>query len=248
MVWGMALPKSFGEFWPDGFFEMDRKSRQDGWYQRLTDYYKAQTPDEQKRLFDYKGDPGNAAHSYGTFPSYKLTSEPGTGGDGNSPPYGKLEPYEPPHSFDAVKAYKSLGAIIKLNDRILAVNGQFKAIVEQLEPHVHAFYPITIGMPRGQTYPDAYYTLRVGQYFDAFSPADSAPDSARERQSGFWVPAAKKQDLEGLAMRTSVFGDAHLWRDRRFKEDLTCFSDALQAEIAKAGLTLPRQFGQMKDV
>lgn len=31
MVWGMNLPSSFGEFWPDGDFEDESKTRSDGY-------------------------------------------------------------------------------------------------------------------------------------------------------------------------------------------------------------------------
>ena len=51
-----------------------------------------------------------------------------------------------------------------------------------------------------------------------------------------------KKALSGLAIDISVCNGAHLWRDRTFGEDLTCFSDELVAEIKNAGLRMPKMY------
>jgi hypothetical protein len=258
MVWGMALPNNYGEFWPGGGggFEYDRKTQDDGWFDRLRAYYKEQTPEEQKRLFDFKGDPGHAAHFYGTFPAYKFNSEPGSvDRNGFEPPYGPIEPHEIPRSYDSTRTYKTLGALIKLSCKILAVDVQLKSILEKLEPGMHGFYPLEIGMPKGQIYPEQYYILRISQYFDAFSREDSWERSAKnyERLEGEELITHRlhlndsKKGITGLAFRKIVFGNAHLWRERIFDENLICLSDALVAEIERAGLRIPKHY-KMKEV
>jgi hypothetical protein len=253
MVWGMSLPGNFGEFWPDGDFEYDTKTREGGWFKRLTAYYREQTPEEQKRLFEYKGDPVNTAHFYGTFPAYKFTTEPGSfNNNGLEPAYGPVEPHEVPRSWDTKRTHKTLGALIDTSSKILAVNAQLKAIIERLEPGVHEFYAFPIRMPKGQTYPGDYYILRVGQYFDAFSREDSWEGSVRELAAVGSTPSIlfhneTKRAMSSLAFRKSVFGSAHLWRDRQFHEELTCFSDTLIAEIERAGLRIPKHY-KMKEV
>jgi hypothetical protein len=252
MVWGMSLPGNFGEFWPDGDFEYDTKTRETGWFRRLTAYYEEQTPEEQKRLFDFKGDPSDAARRYGTFPAYKFNAEPGSVAKNTPhPAYGPVESHEIPRSWDTFKSHKMLGALIKTSSKILAVNAQLKDIIERLEPGVHGFYPFPIRMPKGQVYPDQYYILRIGQYFDAFSREDSWEGSVEDSANvpGLLHLNCSKKAITGLAFRKNVFRVAHLWRDRQlgFGEELTCFSDELIAEIEQAGLRIPKHY-KMKEV
>jgi hypothetical protein len=256
MVWGMSMPNNYGEFWPSGDYEKDPKTREGCWYDRLTAYYRKQTPEEQKRLFDYKGDPVNTAHFYGTFPAYKLKTEPGSFNNNRlEPAYGPLEQHEVPRSWDTRRTHKILGALVKLSSKILMVNAQLKDIIERLEPGVHEFHSCPIRMPKGQVYPGDYYIFRVGQYFDAFSREDSWEGSVEDFAGTKDYPPIThrlhlnetKKGVTGLAFKKSVFGSAHLWRDRIFAENLTCFSDTLIAEIEQAGLRIPKHY-KMKEV
>ena len=247
MVWGMNLPSGFGEFFPMGNFEAHIDFEADDWYHRLNAYHKEQTPEEQKRLFDYgKGD----GASYAGHVSEKFISERGTVlGLGNTS-FGPIEPHEPPRSFVTEKGYKSLGSLIMLNDRILAVDEALKAIIERLEPGVHEFFPIEIRMPSNKVYPGRYYTLFVGQYFDSFSPGDSLEESFRDYGPDYpnhYTHEKSKKGVTGLALAKAAFGSAHLWRERAFREWLVCFSDELQAEIADAGLRIPKHYS-MKEI
>lgn len=249
MVWGMTTNFGFGEFWPDGDFEYDKKMDECGWYARLRAYYAQQTPEEQKRLFDFKGDPGNRSHFYGTFPHYKFNNEPGALEKGA--PLGPLEPHEIPHSWDTFKSHKALGSLIMLSGKTLAVDEALKSVIERLEPGVHEFFEIPIWMPRGKPYPARYYILRIGQYFDAISFDDSWEGSFwySEANPGTIFLEESAKAVKGLAFRKSAFGGAHLWRERyrTFQENLTIFSDELIAEINQAGLRIPKHY-KMKAV
>jgi hypothetical protein len=263
MVWGMNLPNGYGEFWPEGDFEYDPKTRRDGWFERLRTYYYQQTPEERKRLFDYQEEgsvnyleEGHGANFYNTFPVAKFKQEPGTLKWGV--PCGPIEPHEAPRSWDTRKTYKSIASLIMLSSMILAVDEALKSIIERLEPGVHEFHPLEIRMPKGVVYPECYYTLRICQYFDAFSINDSAetvtrevsalydPDTGELIMPAYIAPQnpVKSQDI---AVHKAVFGSAHLWRDRFFKEKLVCFSDELMAEIEKAGLRIPKH-NKMREV
>lgn len=240
MVWGMNLPSGFGEFWPDGEFEgEDANSTESGWRIRLKSYFKAQTPEEQKRLFDYPGDDVGAAHFYPGYVSGKLIHEVGTKFSPDRPLSTPIEPHEPPQFFQTIKTYPSLGSLIMLNDRIVAVDASLKDIIDLLEPGVHQFFPIEIRMPKGAVVPKQYYTLAIGQYFDSFSPEQSKPSSWYKDGDYQFKHVDRKSDMAGLAFSSSVFGKAHLWRERRRREGLTCFSDELKAEIDRAELKVP---------
>ncbi|MEL7189771.1 MAG: DUF1629 domain-containing protein [Pseudomonadota bacterium] len=248
MVWGMILPRGFGDYWPDGDFEKDPKTGDNGWFRRLTNYYAEQTEEEQKRLFEYAVDPSLSAGKYGTYPVGKFKKEPDRTRDGSGKlPYGDVEPHEVPKSFDTDKSYKSLASLISLNSRLLAVDERLKTIIERLEPGMHEFFPFALMMPKGKPYPKQYYILRIRQYFDAFSKESTNVGSVQVIPAYDDVPelievVATKKALSGLAMRKEVFANAHLWRDRTFEEELTCFSDELIAEIQSEGLKLPKHY------
>lgn len=243
MVWGMALARNFGEFWPDGDFEGELKDGRCGWSDRLRLHYLAQTVEEQMRLFDY-GDQ-HVGYGAGTYPFYvwdKFIREPGTKDTREFPPCTPIEPHEAPQFFKTVKSYSTLGSLINLSGRVVAMDGALKAIVERLEPGVHQFFPIEIRMPRGAAFPKSYFTVQVGQYLDSFSPENSKPESWSNDGDYYCMFRHNKDGVTGLAFSQAAFGNAHLWRERRFSEWLTCFSDELQAEIAKAGLRMPKHY------
>jgi hypothetical protein len=230
MVWGMRLPDNFGEFWPSGVFEYDAEKKESGWWDRLQDYYLAQTPEEQLRLFDH-GD----AHRALNYPYYVTgkfiygigVKEPGP----DKPIFNAAESHEAPLTFDTEKTVSTLGSLVMLNSRILAVDEELKTIIERLEPGVHQFFLIEMRMPKGKVFPKKYYTLTIGQHFDAYSPEKSDES---------------KKHMTGRAFFKDIFSKAHLWRDRRFPL-VNCFSDELMAEISKAGLRLPKYY-KMKEV
>lgn len=96
---------------------------------------------------------------------------------------------------------------------------------------MHQFFPIEIKMPKGKIFPKAYFTLVIGQYFDSY-----APDKSDE----------SKKNLAGRAFSKAAFGNAHLWRDRRFPL-LNCLSDELKSALDDAGLRLPKHY-RMKEI
>ncbi len=265
MVWGMSLPSGFGDFWPLGAFELDPKTGEDGWSQRLAQYYLAQSPEEQRRLLDY-GDNKivYGAAGYGSYVWDKFIHEPGADkhkadlyhfGSPEHPcskVYTPVEPHEAPQFYQTEKSPKSLGAMIQLNGRILAVDEALKAIIERFEPGVHQFFPIEIKMPKGKVYPEQYYTLVIGQFIDSFSPENSDPYSwhdYKEKYPDFYYYYYRKEKagITGLALSKTLFGRANLWRERRFNGILICLSDELQAEAAKAGQRLPQHY-KMREI
>jgi len=245
MVWGMSERSSFGEFWPSGKFEGDRGRPGGGWWERLIAYYKDQMPEEQRAVFDdaSRNGPGNYAY----FVFEKFIRELGTATNPEKPPISPIEPHEPPRWFETRKPYSALGSLIELNNRMLAVDEPLKEIIERFEPAVHQFFPIEIRMPRGKTFPRGFYTLVIGRYLDSFSPQDSREGSWRADGQTHYFYEQTKRGITGLAFKKSIFNGAHLWRERRFSNFLTCFSDELQAAIAESGLRTPPMY-KMKEI
>ena len=235
MVWGMTLPESFGEFWPSGAFENDH------WHERLMVHFNERASDEQKALFD--DGLGNAAHRYASYAKRKFIEE--TSGEGMLP-FTPVESHEPPRSFDTAKGHKTLGSLIMLNSKMLAVDTALKDIVEQMERGSHEFFPIEIRMPRGKVYPANYYLL-VMRYLDAFSSEDTKAGSVEKHPLGYYSLDKTKAGMSGIAIRKAAFGNANLWRERRFTKNLICFSDKLRVEIEKTGLRIPKHY-KLKEV
>lgn len=241
MAWGMGMPTGFGAYWPSGGFE--------GWSQSLIAYYQAQPPEVQRELFDAYSDPLECAVSYPHYVSVKLIHEIGSRYRPHRPVDVPLKPvldHEPPKVFVTEAKCNELASLISLNDRIVAVDEALKALIEGLDPGIHRFFPIDIVMPKGVKFSRQFYVLGVGRYFDSF--ADSASDSKayEELPNSGGLLSINRQSLSnsirGLALTSQVHEGAHLWRERRFQEWLTCFSDELHAAIEGAELLVPKMY------
>lgn len=245
MVWGMSIPSTFGDYWPEGDFESIDPPGKGGWRNRLDRYYQSQSPEVQKTLYDYAQ--GGDIASYPTYVTSKFTQELGV-----RPihfpelaPLNSIKDHEPPQSYITAKSYKSLASVISLSG-LLAVDERMKSIIERLEPGIHHFFPIEIRTLRGNLYPEQYHILVIGHYIDALSPEKSKEGSYRERVRNLYSYDDSKMGITGLALSKAVFGKAHLWGEQRAIYPLICLSDQLEAEAVSAGLRLPKHYRMME--
>lgn len=223
MVWVMALPSGFGDFGPEGHFV--------GWEEARTHFAN-----------EVDGD----SYGYGVW--QKFIEEQGKQFSPRHPPIAAIESHEAPKWYELERRYSSLGSTIRLQNGILAVDEALKEIIERMEPHRHQFFPIQITMPRNVAYPKRYFILVIGQYLESFSPVQSVEGSWEpDGSTHYFYNSPRKKDLSGLALSKTIFGTAHLWRERLMSLPLICFSEVLLAEIVKAGLRLPQHF-QAKEV
>jgi hypothetical protein len=234
MVWGMALPGSFGAFFPNGDYV--------GWWDELKKYFTNEMPAEQKALFIQNGRfyPSYAMSKFAHDPAKQMA---------DYPPFTPIEPHEAPKQFVLQKKYTGLGSLINTEARILAVDELLKDIIERFEPGVHRFFPIEISVPYREnyqtyfeTYPRRFFILAIGQYIDSFSPEQSDSDSWKQPGQILIRYKEDERSMSGLALSKQVFGGAHLWRERRMESPLICISDTLMTEIKKAGLRLPKHY------
>jgi hypothetical protein len=239
MVWGVIEPGSFGDFFTHGEFP--------GWEEDLRKYYDEKMPAKQKQEYLDAGDAklfGSGA--YRSVVYNKFIYEVGMKIVG-FPPTTAIEEHELPKTLKTFKPYTNLGSLISTCG-FWAADDAFKNIVERLEPNLHQFYPIQIIMPKGKIYPKPYYMLVMGQYFDSFSAEKSDEGSFEEPHNGYSsVQHRTKKYVIGLAFLKDVFGTAHMWRERHFRTPEILISDAMHAEIIKAGLRIPKHF-KMKEV
>lgn len=248
VVWGMADPPLGGVYGPYGDEEGTVDNFGNGWRHRLKSYYADQTPERQKQLFLHPSSPGLSAHSYPGYVVDKFVGEIGTK-ISNSPDSVALTPileHEPPRFFATEKGFDALASIIGLCNRICAVDEAMKPIIERLEPGIHQFFPLEIRMPRGKVYPVPYFTLAVGNHLDSLVPDKCKEGVLRPDGPDHYLADGSKKGISGRAFAKAKFGDAHLWRERHFGALLTCFSDALQAEIERAGLLIPKHYKMLE--
>ena len=239
MVWGMALPSSFGQFFPNGEYV--------GWSDELKQYFKNEMPAEQKALFKQDG------WFYPSYAMSKFVHDPNEQMS-DYPPFTPIDPHEAPKKFVLQKTYTSLGSLINTENRILAVDKLLKDIIEHFEPGAHRFFPLEISVPfraNYQTYFEKYtkdfFISVIGQHIDSFSPDESDPVSWKEMWPGHYQYNEDKKSISGLALLKQAFGSAHLWRERRMAFPLICFSDTLMSEINKAGLPVPKHY-RLKEI
>jgi hypothetical protein len=166
-----------------------------------------------------------------------LVSEPGSK-RADMPAFGPIAAHEAPKRYKTVKNYAS---------GILAVDGPLKDIIERFEPGVHHFFPIEIVGRKDVVYPKKFFVMAIGQYLDSFSPEQSNPASWENSVEGYYRFDDGKKSMSGLALSRQVFGNAHLWRERRMLRELICFSDQLMANITGWGLRLPKNC-KLKDI
>ncbi|MFK0205614.1 imm11 family protein [Agrobacterium sp. NPDC090283] len=215
MVWGLVESSSFGDYFPDGDYV--------GWEEAIKRYFDEEMTTEQRAAFDHWD------VSYRSEVARKFNED-----------MGPLEPHERPNEYRLIKTYQSLGALIELNNRLLAVSEPLKDIIEALEPGVHQFWPIRITMPKGKEYPTPYYGLRIGRFLDSFLPEQSEDYRSPPDIKTYYANSYTKKGYACLCVAESVAAGCHLWRERWLRQPKILFSDDLMADVERRALRFPK--------
>ncbi|WP_284162950.1 DUF1629 domain-containing protein [Frigidibacter sp. SD6-1] len=226
MAWAVMRPSGMGDYQPFGSFV--------GWREARERYFWTEMSDAEKIAQGMKVDEYSGLAFTRKFDEDK----------------GLLAPQELPREFRTDKTERNLASWI-LPAGILAVDGAMKEIIERLEPGVHQFWPMTVSMPKDQVYPRDFHGLVIHRHLNAFLPEASDREcwSGGEIYPGVILYRIResKAGCAGIALSKAVTGGAHLWRDQQITGGQIFMSDALQAEIAKAGLRMPKQY-KVKEV
>lgn len=121
MAWAMKLNNGFGDYFPDGDFAEWKAQLRQFWYNGLSD--------QRRQIIS------DSMRSYSGWVSAAFEREIGVrwGGMQIVAPLDE----ELPKLFRTVKTYRNLASMISLNDRLIAVDEDLRAIIEDLEPGVH---------------------------------------------------------------------------------------------------------------
>ncbi|WP_284162952.1 DUF1629 domain-containing protein [Frigidibacter sp. SD6-1] len=220
MAWAVMRPSGMGDYHPYGELV--------GWDEALKHYYKNEMPEADKIAM------GIEKHFSSLDFVLKFSRD-----------LGPIAPQELPREFRTDKTERNLASWLLLG--ILAIDEAMKEIIERVEPGVHLFWPIKVSMPKDQVYPKNYYGLVIRRHLPAFLPEASTPEAWRSFQPTpgnilYSVIRESKAGYAGIALSKAVIGGAHLWRESRFSGRGIFMSDLLQAEIAKAGLRMPKHY------
>lgn len=215
----------------------------------LHDYYNAHPEIVEK--YD------NNVHAYIHQTSLKFSEEPGTQYVRESDPFGPIEDHEWPVEFQTNLSNEKFGKLKSLLDMrgggsMLVVDQALKDIIEGLEPDVHQFRPVRLTTAFDEEFPERYYTLLIGQFLDSFSPEDSDSEMFTEKfdpinNRKLYFTMGGKETCAVLAMSRSVFGGAHLWREKCLNDPSFLLSKELRDAIRAAGLKVPPMY-RMKEV
>lgn len=161
---------------------------------------------------------------------------------------GRLSSFEQPEVIKFFKTPKNLASLIKLTDGLLAVDEQFKSIIEDLEPDVHQFWPLDFQLPRGKGIGRPYYAMVIHYHLDAFVPEESDEDAWRSG-NGFYHAriGTDKQTVNGLAILSSAVAGHHLWRDTKLSCPEVFMSDALKERVDASNLRIFKHY-KVRDV
>lgn len=156
-----------------------------------------------------------------------------------------------PQDFVLAKPYRKLGDMILLGLGV-AVTDRLRSLIEVLEPGRHQFKAVKITLPSGESYPTAYFTLRVLSQLDAFDKEKSDPACWKKSIRILKIVSPKEDHAHGIALRRSVIADHHIWRGFVSPETgISGFnfyvSDTLKTAIDAAGLKM-MPFHQLKEV
>lgn len=215
VVWGLVDPSSIGDFFPNGDYV--------GWEERIKQYFDVEMTAEQRAEFDnwdvnYRSEVARRFIEHGA----------------------ALAPHERPMEYRLGETHRELGSLIKLTDRLLAADEALKDVIETLEPDVHQFWPIRIGLRTGKEHPVRYYGMVIRRFLDSFVPEESSDFRFPAGFELYYVNRETKSTFENIAVLRAAVAGCHLWRDCRLHNPGVFISDELQAEIARRGLRFPK--------
>jgi hypothetical protein len=239
MVWGMIHPPGSNGFYLSGEFEGPSRLSQDGWRERMERHYRDELPAGEQAVFQDENN--NGAHWYAGHVVNKFSIRRDLVGRRYEGADDGIADHEVPQFYRSSGNVAKLASLATFSGPVLTVDDSLRAIIEWVEPGVHTFVPIPIKRGRDTPVLATRHILIVEQWIDSFSEVHSdseafaiSPDRKQVKHSE--IP----RKMRKLAFRSDRIGKAHLWFEPRLVRFLLCMSDRLQAEIADAGLRIPR--------
>ncbi|MEJ6399512.1 imm11 family protein [Yoonia sp. 208BN28-4] len=222
----MAEPRRFGEYFLDGDYV--------GWKDALRDALQNEISDDEKARYDTQYLPSYALHV-----ALKFTGITKNEIDHPRAPE-PLRPFEVPREFVIEHEHsKRFGSLIKLTDRLLAVDQDLMDVIESLEPGLHQFWPIDIKHADGTPAPKAYFGMRIRQFIDSFRPDQSPTESWTGETGTYYIFDFTRKHCAALSVSKADIGSAHLWRERKLRSPALLLSDELVSRIKEKELRLP---------
>ncbi len=221
MAWALKDPDGFGKYWPLGSFK--------GWSKQVEAYVHNEMPEERKAQ----------VYEDGSFSMWQMACK-------FYKDKGPVDSKESPTNFQTEKSYTELHSMIETESQLIAVDEALKQLIEQFEPGVHQFFPFIITMPKGKIFSKQYYVLLIRQFIEGFILVEGTFRESGQRPNYYPVDG-NKTGYNQIHVSKAAIGEAHLWRDTRMTHPNVFISDALQAAIKDAGLTILRHHKVKED-
>ncbi len=239
MAWAVDFKSEIGQFFPDGDFPELRE--------RLHAYFTQEMPPEDKAVFGHEVD-------YVGWVFGKFVKEIGVLHPGDRTVLTALLDHEWPRAFQTERKIRSLGSLFKTTNKVLAVDEAMKDVIEEVEPGIHRFRPITFLQPNSDPFPGSYFSMVIGQFRDSFIPDPDTEGDLWRRLSyldenkvriftgTYLFSALTAERYVRLSLSGAATEGAHLWRERNLRGPDFFISDAMYAAIKKAKLKIPQHF------
>lgn len=152
-------------------------------------------------------------------------------------PY-RFDPAEVPKRVHLLSGDKAIPDFVAINGR-LSMCPEARALVEELEPGVHQFFPVEVVRPRskrpihrldGRVLDGPYYLFNVQAALDAVWVERSEVDVLYDRVDGR-PRVIRRPGNWNIVLRRDVIQGHHVWRGARQLKNDMFFSDALVRAI-----------------
>lgn len=112
----------------------------------------------------------------------------------------------------------------------MGVSEAFREMVEDLDPGVHQFFPVTLSRKSGELIDKRYYALNICRRLDAVIVEKSNVTWGRTGLGGFPILHLGAGPPHFTLSRQAI-GGAHMWHGLSQFRGLTFFSDALMSRV-----------------
>jgi hypothetical protein len=152
-----------------------------------------------------------------------------------------LDPLEMPEALKLEKRRKSLPDTFRADNAIVICSERINAVLEELDPGVHQFFPIRILQPDGKPVEGRHYILNVHHSLDTI--VDELTESTNFPSTVPGNPKRHEKMLtynseqeSGVAFRKSRLTSVNLWREIAYP-GLYMMSDRLYERLRRDGLS-----------
>ena len=207
MAWGATYPLGFGSLAVCGTFR--------GHFEQLQEIWMSTPPDERpfQSVNGHQMDVNNRLH-----------------GNGET-----LQQAEIPKVYLVERKPPFFADIMKTENRIIVVSKRMRALIEELEPSVHFFFPIDFEFKNGNIIEGEFFIFSPQNYLNSlkYEECDIDKESSRPPKRYAFNDEFSKRSAKKMVLDEPKIQGLHVWRDKAVYSPDLFISDELQDEIVE---------------